>query len=759
MKSWKWISLATLIVLWAAGGWWYYLPHVEKQLQSAAQAALADPQHRGAFDEVKVEFSGQSALLTGTVADDAAKDKARAIVQNDLHADAPFASSLNPVLDVTNRINVDGSLRTKHPEPWLLALVMPGKSTIAGVLPAQADTDSAVKALTAKLPPAPSTLENKITTNTGGRSAIDLPRTLASIPDLPAAALNDPNHIVLAATACDGHWSNVLPGKTADVNAIAVAISSAHPDINTIATALAGLTQWQDAELEKERIARLPAAALGAVAFGDTVHLLGTLGDEDSRKKLLAAIATAYPKLKPADATTISDAVKPAADFTKALAAAPKTVDANGTVFALAADGKAITWDGKGALEEMKKVFASLPGVPAEALWAKLDLVRKSKAEDDARKKAEADAKAKAEAEAKAKAEADAKARAEAEAKAKMAAASPAAPKDAPATQPAAASGYIGWTVHNGQVSLFGVVADDAQRQAAVKAALAAFPNAKLDFDHIRLDPARALTAVKFPEKLDTSAPMLGIVTADGTGHPMSVDAFDSEIAKEFPSVPFAEGELSAALAGFRASLIKAGKLTLNDPYLALISDGKQISVVGEVSDAATKKQIMDAIIKGTATGLTVADRLTTSGLVTSVKGDLKATLASLPKFEPGKPGIATTQPGQTFRTGVVHAVYFRTGSDRSVDQERALAQVRRVIAANPQAKFEIVGNTDNVGVADKNQALSQQRAENMLDYLAAGGIDKTRLSARGAGSTNPIADNATDAGKALNRRVDIVLK
>ena len=107
----------------------------------------------------------------------------------------------------------------------------------------------------------------------------------------------------------------------------------------------------------------------------------------------------------------------------------------------------------------------------------------------------------------------------------------------------------------------------------------------------------------------------------------------------------------------------------------------------------------------------------------------------------------------------MVHAIYFKTGSDRSKDQERALYQVRRVLAASPAAKFEIVGHTDNTGTADANTTLSLERAENFAGYLRAAGVAQDRLSARGAGPDEPIADNSTDAGRAQNRRVDVLLK
>jgi outer membrane protein OmpA-like peptidoglycan-associated protein len=63
------------------------------------------------------------------------------------------------------------------------------------------------------------------------------------------------------------------------------------------------------------------------------------------------------------------------------------------------------------------------------------------------------------------------------------------------------------------------------------------------------------------------------------------------------------------------------------------------------------------------------------------------------------------------------------------------------------------------VGKADANKKLSEQRAGEVLKYLVGRGVDKKRLRSIGYGLTKPIADNATEEGKAKNRRVELVIK
>ena len=73
-----------------------------------------------------------------------------------------------------------------------------------------------------------------------------------------------------------------------------------------------------------------------------------------------------------------------------------------------------------------------------------------------------------------------------------------------------------------------------------------------------------------------------------------------------------------------------------------------------------------------------------------------------------------------------------------------------------PTAKGIITGHTDNIGGAAMNQNLSQRRAESVMNYLVQKfGIDPARLSAKGYGMSQPIADNKTAEGRQKNRRIE----
>ena len=84
------------------------------------------------------------------------------------------------------------------------------------------------------------------------------------------------------------------------------------------------------------------------------------------------------------------------------------------------------------------------------------------------------------------------------------------------------------------------------------------------------------------------------------------------------------------------------------------------------------------------------------------------------------------------------------------------LQQILDLLKKNPTQKIEVQGHTDNVGGDAYNQTLSEARSKAIDSWLTQHGIAGDRLTAKGFGKTRPIADNATDAGRSKNRRVEI---
>jgi outer membrane protein OmpA-like peptidoglycan-associated protein len=87
---------------------------------------------------------------------------------------------------------------------------------------------------------------------------------------------------------------------------------------------------------------------------------------------------------------------------------------------------------------------------------------------------------------------------------------------------------------------------------------------------------------------------------------------------------------------------------------------------------------------------------------------------------------------------------------------DAALTRVAEKLKANPALKVNVVGHTDNVGDDARNMALSQQRADFVKTKLVEKGAAATSISTGAQGETQPVADNAIEGGRKLNRRVEI---
>jgi len=86
------------------------------------------------------------------------------------------------------------------------------------------------------------------------------------------------------------------------------------------------------------------------------------------------------------------------------------------------------------------------------------------------------------------------------------------------------------------------------------------------------------------------------------------------------------------------------------------------------------------------------------------------------------------------------------------------LARISGIVLAYPDLRLEIEGHTDSIGSDAYNQTLSEKRAGSVRDYLMDNGVSINNVIARGLGKGNPVADNATAAGRKLNRRVEMIV-
>lgn len=201
-------------------------------------------------------------------------------------------------------------------------------------------------------------------------------------------------------------------------------------------------------------------------------------------------------------------------------------------------------------------------------------------------------------------------------------------------------------------------------------------------------------------------------------------------------------------------------------------------AVTVSVVDANTQRPIAGAtVIAGGASAVT--DERGASVLADLPAGQLSAT-ASAPGYEqktvpltlqadsPGQVRIALQRHhdgGDIERsigasgTAALRGVHFDTNSaNLRPDSTATLQQALAVINKRPNSQWVISGYTDSQGSDDVNQRLSDARAGAVMDWLIEHGVDENRLTAKGYGSSHPVADNSTEDGRAQNRRVELTL-
>ena len=133
-------------------------------------------------------------------------------------------------------------------------------------------------------------------------------------------------------------------------------------------------------------------------------------------------------------------------------------------------------------------------------------------------------------------------------------------------------------------------------------------------------------------------------------------------------------------------------------------------------------------------------------------------------KTEVVKSGQVLATKKEVLAEAFIQNLEFEFGSDKltagdksELDQVIAALDPHRPLLRENLAHLNVIGHTDSVGPAEYNQGLSERRAQTVADYLAsAGQVRPERMQVSGQGENDPMADNNTDEGRALNRRVVI---
>lgn len=109
-----------------------------------------------------------------------------------------------------------------------------------------------------------------------------------------------------------------------------------------------------------------------------------------------------------------------------------------------------------------------------------------------------------------------------------------------------------------------------------------------------------------------------------------------------------------------------------------------------------------------------------------------------------------------TFDSGILFAT---NKADLNASAKSSLASFAKVLNTNRDCDVAIYGHTDNTGNDGINQPLSVNRAQSVSNYLKSCGVSATQIkTVEGQGSSNPVADNSTAAGRSQNRRVEVYM-
>ncbi len=161
---------------------------------------------------------------------------------------------------------------------------------------------------------------------------------------------------------------------------------------------------------------------------------------------------------------------------------------------------------------------------------------------------------------------------------------------------------------------------------------------------------------------------------------------------------------------------------------LTRVEPGRLV-VVGEVADQATADRLLAEYADAEELGLELVDELT----------------------------IVAGAPVPSGLITIENSSLFAIGSDQLLpDRGTAIADLATLLQARPEWTATIIGHTDSTGSEVINLELSLRRAEAVRDELIASGVATESLLVTGAGSTKPIADNGTEEGRALNRRIEV---
>ncbi len=311
----------------------------------------------------------------------------------------------------------------------------------------------------------------------------------------------------------------------------------------------------------------------------------------------------------------------------------------------------------------------------------------------------------------------------------------------------------LAFTVADGTVTLTGAVPDEGARRQLVDLATARYGEGNV-IDSLTIDENTTLTG----GTITTSG-----TATDGDQNPQGLQSdvaaalglTESGLDVSFEAAPVVSVDAEAALS--------AGSVALT----GVLPDQASIDSMTAAAEDVWGADNVDA------SGLTIGDVTWADGVVRvtgsidagDTRGDAFATAlaAAAPGADIDVSGLtidtsadALARSEEQLRIALeANPILFALGSSE-IDpaSDEILAQAAAAINAAPGINVEVVGHTDDQGGEAANESLSAARAEAVVARLVELEVDEERLTARGAGEAEPIADNTTEEGRAANRRI-----
>ena len=169
-------------------------------------------------------------------------------------------------------------------------------------------------------------------------------------------------------------------------------------------------------------------------------------------------------------------------------------------------------------------------------------------------------------------------------------------------------------------------------------------------------------------------------------------------------------------------------------------------ALIGKDAKSAAIGSAIGAIV-GTGVGAIIGDRMDKKAAeLAAIEGASVETVTDVNDL---------TAVKVTFDNGILFDFNKSNLSDAA---KKSLKDFAQKMADMPETDITIWGHTDNIGTAEANQSVSQKRANAVKDFLAAQGIAADRMVSEGKSFDMPVADNATETGRAQNRRVEVYI-